>query len=500
MTKINQKTKQMKISILLLIAFISLLGFNSQKDKVPYSDYVPNGKGLVRFHFVNITDTSNYMCWYNTQLPSGQHVERFQIYSDSLIEFEINACKPTMNYLYENSPAQFMVLPNDTIDVIIDRKRDLPLSEIISFRGSTDKISDYLTKGKLLYYSEFLTKELSPEAYNLTIDTLTLEALTKLDAYKNKINLPEWFVAYEKMDIFFHSASLKNSQYSARYGLFQQYIENKTDLIKELTENQNKINWLTDNTFDYLEMIRPIKYDTLMQPQHYTTELLFQEIRDKINCIKGLLSDKIMSYFVASSLSHVVRKLNGCRLDIPDFNAYSKKVDSLFAEMTPLITDTVILKFINEYKVNQYKEYFNRKKLVKGDKAPGFYLEDINGAKVNLSNFKEKVICLNFWGTYCSPCIASIPQKNELVQKYGNKGFVLINICTDYNFELWKDIIARKKFEGIHLKCIGNWEKILKENYSIKGVPHYVIIDRKGNIIENDVQRDSLDYYIKSNI
>ncbi len=47
---------------------------------------------------------------------------------------------------------------------------------------------------------------------------------------------------------------------------------------------------------------------------------------------------------------------------------------------------------------------------------------------------------------------------------------------------------------------MGNWAKILSDKYYITAVPHYVIIDKKGGIIVNKANRDSLDYYIKSNL
>jgi len=232
----------MKPFIPVFLIFLLILCYGKLDNQYPYTDYFPNGKGLVRFHFVNVTDTSNYTCWYNTQLPSGQSVERFCINSDSLIEFEVKATKPTINYLHENSPAQFMVLPNDTIEIFIDRKKVSSLAEIISFKGKTAIISEYLTQAKMWLYDYFPAKEELPENYNSRIDSASISALGKLDDFNDNYKLPEWFIEYEKMDIVSHCEKLKQMQYNQRYWKYNQFVENNTVQASKIKEKEIKIN------------------------------------------------------------------------------------------------------------------------------------------------------------------------------------------------------------------------------------------------------------------
>jgi thiol-disulfide isomerase/thioredoxin len=114
-----------------------------------------------------------------------------------------------------------------------------------------------------------------------------------------------------------------------------------------------------------------------------------------------------------------------------------------------------------------------------------------------LSDFKGKLVLLNFWGTYCSPCIRSIPDKNKLAEDFKKEEFVLINICTDSNFELWRQIIRNNEFKGVHLICKGNWNDLLRSGYNIFSLPHYTIIDQNGRILMNNV-RDSVEYFLKA--
>ena len=435
----------MKLYISIFFAFILILGFSNQNDPHPHSNYIPNGKGIIRFHILNCNDTISYEYGYNTQFPFGQHQTNFTVYSDSLLEMEIMAPLPTIIYFSDyKTDANFMVLPNDTLDIFIDSKKEGLLTQKVTYKGSTEKISEYLTLVKLIYWDNIPLKDELPEDYNLRIDSLTLLALHKLNNFNIKVKLPDWFIEYEKMEIFFCYESFKLDQYSIRIWKYNQFIENKPILTPFGKKTEIKINWLTERTLDYLSSIASDKYDTLLSPKHTTSDIFFQYSRDNINSVKDRLSDKILSYFISSKISGILRDQSFFKYNKSEFIDFCKNVDSLLIDMTPLIKDTSLLKFINNYKIEQYKKYLDQKKLKQGEKAPGFYLENINGAKVSLSDFKGKMICLNFWGTHCAPCIKSIPQKNELVQKYNANDFALINICLDNNFDLWKDIIAKK--------------------------------------------------------
>jgi thiol-disulfide isomerase/thioredoxin len=473
---------------------ILFFGFSQHDDKNPIMDYVQDGQAVLKFQFINVNDTSNCFCFYNTLLPIDQKVFRFQIYTDSVFEIKVNAGQPTIINFYSDSIfAKVLTLPGDTAFTIINQKQ-------ISFKGKSSKISDYLSKDKVYLYQNFPKKEESPEDYNLRIDSQYVVALKAFENHLQKEKLPEWFVTTEKTDIWLDCETLKQMQYNQRYWKYNQYIENKSVATNEIKKKELSLNCFTEKAFGYLAGVRIARYDTLLMPQHINTDIVIQYTRDNIKALNGRISDKMYSYFIAAKLSSTIRFIlfsDFCKLGIDE---KYKQIDELMNEMMPIIKDSSMMKFIVGHKENSIYKFKNQKKMQKGEKAPAFYLEDVNGTKVSLSDFKGKTILLNFWGTYCSPCISSIPQKNEFVQKFDKNQFVLINILMDYDVKSWRKIIEEKKFEGIHLKCKGNWSKLLKEKYLIKGVPHYTIIDKNGNLLVNEAKKDSLDYFIKSEL
>ncbi len=112
--------------------------------------------------------------------------------------------------------------------------------------------------------------------------------------------------------------------------------------------------------------------------------------------------------------------------------------------------------------------------------APDFELPDVNGKKVRLSDFKGKIIILNFWATWCPPCRAEIPGFIELYKKYKDKGVEIIGISLDEGG--LKDVIPFMKEFGINYRILlGNY-KVTQDYGGIRGIPTTFVIDRKGSI------------------
>ena len=118
--------------------------------------------------------------------------------------------------------------------------------------------------------------------------------------------------------------------------------------------------------------------------------------------------------------------------------------------------------------------------------APGFTLVDLNGKKVSLSDFRGKVVVLDFWATWCAPCIASFPAMQKMVDKHPDVVFLFIATQEKQEgaVKRVKDFIAKNKynFRVLMDKPVsgkpGSFEVV--GAYKPKGIPAKVIIDGKG--------------------
>jgi thiol-disulfide isomerase/thioredoxin len=123
--------------------------------------------------------------------------------------------------------------------------------------------------------------------------------------------------------------------------------------------------------------------------------------------------------------------------------------------------------------------------------APDFYLQNVDNEYNSLSDYKGKIVLLNFWFPGCKPCIKEIPYERELVKNFKDRDFLLINICFFTSKESWISAIQKYKMEGIHLYAVKNWQEKLINEYDIAGYPHYTLIDKKGNIFSNHSRHPS---------
>ena len=108
-----------------------------------------------------------------------------------------------------------------------------------------------------------------------------------------------------------------------------------------------------------------------------------------------------------------------------------------------------------------------------------FTIRDMDGREVNLAAFKGKVILLNFWATWCSPCLAEIPGLIELQARYRDRGLVVLGISIDDPIEKLKPFA--QEFQMNYPVLAGSDRGDIQEAYGpMFGIPVTVLVNRDG--------------------
>jgi cytochrome c biogenesis protein CcmG/thiol:disulfide interchange protein DsbE len=111
--------------------------------------------------------------------------------------------------------------------------------------------------------------------------------------------------------------------------------------------------------------------------------------------------------------------------------------------------------------------------------APAFLLTDLNGRRLELSNYRGKVVLLDFWATWCAPCRTEIPHFVELQKQYGTQGFQVVGISMDDGPKP-----VREFYDRFHLNypvAMGD-EQVADAYGGILGLPVNILVSRDGRI------------------
>lgn len=134
-----------------------------------------------------------------------------------------------------------------------------------------------------------------------------------------------------------------------------------------------------------------------------------------------------------------------------------------------------------------------QRSLVEGSQFPGFNEKDLAGQPLSPANYKGKVLLIDFWATWCGPCVHELPNVLKAYEKYHPKGFEIIGISLDKdeqrlkNFIKEKNIAWRQYFDG------QGWSNKLAAKYGVQSIPATYLLDGEGKIIGKDLRGEDLD-------
>jgi thiol-disulfide isomerase/thioredoxin len=140
------------------------------------------------------------------------------------------------------------------------------------------------------------------------------------------------------------------------------------------------------------------------------------------------------------------------------------------------------------------KSYNALKAVTKGNISPKFMgYENNAGGTTSLDDLKGKYVYIDVWATWCGPCIAEIPSLKKVEKKYHKKNieFVSISIDKEKDHDKWKKMIVDKNLGGMQLYADNDWKSQFIQDYLIKGIPRFILIDPKGNIVSSNAPRPS---------
>ncbi len=336
--------------------------------------------------------------------------------------------------------------------------------EKLKYGGTSEKENNYLAQKQLKTEQIYV----DPAAF-FSVDPNSFKS--KVTAYKTELNKD---LSQEGINDEFKKLETKNIDYFyymmlAQYPMAHKYFtQNEPVLPDDFNKEIEMLN--LENEADF-NSIPAYKQFVFYKISNQISEAKSPEETEKIisaiksQQIKDAVMKEFLLYFVASGSSDAERYHN------------------------------YILKNAKDEKIKkESREAFAKvQKLLPGKPSPKFSYPDINGKSVSLDDLKGKLVYVDVWATWCGPCIREIPSLKQLEKDYHGKNieFVSMSIDPQQDKGKWEKMVREKELKGIQIFADKDWKSQFVQEYGIKGIPRFILIDAAGNILNADAPRPS---------
>ena len=144
------------------------------------------------------------------------------------------------------------------------------------------------------------------------------------------------------------------------------------------------------------------------------------------------------------------------------------------------------------------RDVFEQRVVQAGDKAPFFSITTDDGRKITTADFGGKVLVLNFWATWCPPCVREMPSLSEFARVMRPQGVVVLGVSIDKNREAYQRFVQMSKLQ---FPTVNDPEADISTDYGTFMWPETYVIDRNGRVQRKYIaERDWMSEEILSDI
>jgi len=133
-----------------------------------------------------------------------------------------------------------------------------------------------------------------------------------------------------------------------------------------------------------------------------------------------------------------------------------------------------------------------RVKLAEGSRFPDFDEKDVVGKPLSVANYKGKVVLIDFWATWCGPCVGELPNVIKTYEANHSHGFEIIGISLDQSKSKLTSFLEEKHMTWQQFFDGQGWQNKLAVKYGVQSIPATYLLDGEGKIIGKDLRGEDL--------
>ncbi len=248
-------------------------------------------------------------------------------------------------------------------------------------------------------------------------------------------------------------------------------------------------------TYDFKVSEKFPKFDEKMDLDNESDFLFSIDYQDIVmtKFFENIKGDELLSSPTPKNAIPKIKALKSQRIKnrliqigVNDINIKNANYKNTYNEFISITNDPKIKEILTT-------NYNNTLAVEPGKPSPPFNYENHKGGTTSLESLKGKYIYIDVWATWCGPCRQEIPSLEKVEEQFQGKNIVFVSISIDKNKdrEKWSKLITEKKMSGIQLLADNEFDSKFIKEYNIQGIPRFILIDTKGNIVNAQAPRPS---------
>ena len=283
------------------------------------------------------------------------------------------------------------------------------------------------------------------------------------------------------------------------------------DSDSELTEHETPVDGADDT-------VEAVAASTTPEPAEGCEDAVAQSEEEDVSQPKEVVKHKILRSKIAAmkqeldnrrseaikevaenDKDHMARYL-AVRLNPWDRREYSPRISILRELETVMEADFVsvhITPLIERMERSALKAS-NDTNLIVGQRVPEFSLANYDGEDVALFDLlgQRDLVLIDFWASWCGPCIADFPELKRLYSAYEDEGFEIVGVSIDDNMEDWKEGVDEHELPWVNLGELKDWGGPVAVSYGVSAIPKGYLVDSQGCIYEKNIRPAALKEFL----